>query len=237
MFYIVYNIIIIKIAKKENVMYEDIIKNKEVNFDKEELIIDKHISFWEEIKSFKNLYKESKKEDFIKVLQSAKQEKVSISKINPELKDILSLILFVIAFLVLNALNIKEYFAYIIIPISAMIVGRYYLPKKIKKIDNKKINELNYKLENDDFSYGFENEIANKKLISSFKEAYGVNEIENIIVEVIENEEDENIDKSQLKIENKDNIEIKIKDLIKRANKIDVESKNKEMAKKMADCI
>lgn len=120
-------------------MYEDKIKNKEFSFDKEILIMDKRTSFWEEIKSFKDLYEDNKKKDFSEKLEFAKKEKVSLSKINPELNDIFSLFLFIAAFLALSIFEVKEYFAYVIIPISAMIIGKYYLPKKIKKIDEKKV--------------------------------------------------------------------------------------------------
>lgn len=236
MFYIVYNIIIL-ICMENMIMYEDKIKNKEFSFDKEILIMDKRTSFWEEIKSFKDLYEDNKKKDFSEKLEFAKKEKVSLSKINPELNDIFSLFLFIAAFLALSIFEVKEYFAYVIIPISAMIIGKYYLPEKIKKIDEKKVEELTYNLKNNDFSYGFENEIADKNLISSFKEAYGENEIENIILEVIQEEENKNIDKLQLNMENKNNLEIKVKDLIKRANKVDIDNKNKEVARKMAKCI
>lgn len=170
-------------------------------------------------------------------MEGVKKEKITLNKINPELSDIISLFLFILSFSIMSLLNVKEYFAYIIIPIVGMLLGKYYFPKKIKMVDKKKIKELEYKYENDDFSKNFEEEIAGKLLIESFKAAYGKNKIEDIIVETIEVEEKQNIERKKIEDSENFHFEIKIKDLIKKANKIDSEEKNRELAKKMANYV
>lgn len=218
-------------------MYEEKLKEKNFKIEIEENKEEKIQSFWNDIKNFKELYSTTKKNEFLKKMENVKKEKITLNKINPELSDIISLFLFILSFSIMSLLNVKEYFAYIIIPIAGMLFGKYYLPKKIKIVDNKKIKELEYKYENDDFSKNFEEEVAGKLLIESFKTAYGKSKIEDIIVETIEVEENPNIERNQ--IENAENFhfEIKIKDLIKKANKIDSEEKNRELAKKMASYV
>lgn len=184
----------------------------------------KNLEFWDKLAVEKNIFTKNKEIELKKQISEIRSKKVSLEKINPESKDVLSATLFFSTLFIMASLNVSMYSLYLILPLSAYTLGRYVFPKKVKIIDQKRASKIEANMK-DLIEEDFLKEIASKELLSAYKETYGKESLEDVFIESIKEQKIMMLNKPNEKIEYE--YQIKIKDLINQA-KLEEENKNEK---------
>lgn len=193
------------------------------------------LGFWDTVLKQKKQFSIKKRESLELELAAIKKKKTPIGEIYLNIKDSISTLLFFIVLFALILTEVDSYSAYLSLPLFGYIIGRYFLPKKIKIIDKEKIKNLEENIELKAHQ-GFSNTIANKELLGSFKNEYGQEILESVFLESVKNQKVEQFSNAEpLLLEY--NYQITVSELIERARFEDENKKNKQKVKQIVEAL